>query len=661
MSRTLSLSLSLFSLAGLAACSEHGQTPDPFGVPISGGTMIISNDGQRAIVADPDRDRILTMDLASGSTINELALDPGDEPGRLVEDGAGRVHVALRRGGALVTLDQNGQLVSRRYACSEPRGVAYDGATDDVHVACAGGELVTFAAAGGDAPIRTLRLERDLRDVIVQGANLVVTKFRTAEILTVDPSGTIVSRVLPPTVQRSDFGLLGDGTAPPDSGSGTDPLPPSDGTGVIDAAASTAWRTIAMPDGRIVMTHQRKTRQTLDSETPGGYGGGCGEGPVEAGVTMMAPGAAPVAVHQIGNGALPVDIAASPAGDKIAMVVAGNRQVVVVGAAALDQPDTDDCQPPPPPPCEDEDGENCDCGQPTPGGPVDPNTDTPVPDGMGGGGLGVAGCGCQDQDFDGNCDDDPGDGNNERLGTPTSVAWMPNGDLAVFYPEAPAILIHAGGGVQATRRIDLPGKAAFDAGRSLFHTQTAIGLACASCHPEGRDDGQTWDFAAFGPRRTQSLAGHILERAPYHWTGEENSLPALMDDVFSSRMAGGFLTDRQKASLGPWLDRIPAPAPAIVDAAAAERGKAVFESAGCATCHNGDVMTNNALVNVNTGGNFKVPSLLGVGARPPYMHDGCAATLMDRFVTCGGGDAHGITSSLSQTELTDLVTYLDSL
>ena len=41
--------------------------------------------------------------------------------------------------------------------------------------------------------------------------------------------------------------------------------------------------------------------------------------------------------------------------------------------------------------------------------------------------------------------------------------------------------------------------------------------------------------------------------------------------------------------------------------------------------------------------------------------DGCAATLMDRFVTCGGGDAHGATSTLNSAQLTDLVTYLDSL
>jgi len=65
--------------------------------------------------------------------------------------------------------------------------------------------------------------------------------------------------------------------------------------------------------------------------------------------------------------------------------------------------------------------------------------------------------------------------------------------------------------------------------------------------------------------------------------------------------------------------------------------------------------------NVGTGGTFKVPSLVGVGARAPFLHDGCAATLMDRFTTCGGGDLHGKTSQLTPAQLSDLVAYLETL
>jgi hypothetical protein len=64
---------------------------------------------------------------------------------------------------------------------------------------------------------------------------------------------------------------------------------------------------------------------------------------------------------------------------------------------------------------------------------------------------------------------------------------------------------------------------------------------------------------------------------------------------------------------------------------------------------------------VGTAGIFQVPSLIGVAARAPYLHDGCAPTLLDRFGPCGGGDRHGFTSNLSQGDLGDLVAYLESL
>jgi DNA-binding beta-propeller fold protein YncE len=616
-----------------------GQTPEPFGVPITGGTLLVTSDGARAVVADPDRDRIVAVELATGKVLGELTLNPNDEPGRLVEDAAGRVHVALRRGGAIVTVDRAAQQLDRRPACAEPRGLAFDASADTIHVACAGGELVTFAAAGG-APVRELRLDRDLRDVIVQNDQLLVTRFRTAEILTLDRDGNIVNRVSPPTVERFDFGF---GTFPAEDGG-------RPGSGVIDAEASIAWRTIALADGSIVMSHQRKVKAMLDTEVPGGYGGDCGGGPVEDGITFMAPGQAPRAVGQIARAALPVDIAVSKAGDKIAVVAAGNRTVKVVPAAALGAPDEDRCEPPPPP---------CDgpIPEPFPDQPTDGGggTDTPVPFSF------TSEC-CRDDNRDGRCDDGDDEDDAARLGPPTSVAFAPNGDLVIFYPEANALIVRTQAGPLA-HKIALPGSRANDAGRNVFHAQTRIGLACASCHPEGREDGLVWNFAQFGPRRTQSLGGSLLERAPFHWIGDMRDLNHLMDDVFANRMSGGFLTQSQKTALGPWLDRIPAPAPRTVDQSAAARGKAIYDdpSVGCLGCHNGALLTNNQLVNVGTGGKFKTPSLLGVGDRAPFMHDGCAQTLMDRFTTCGNSNLHGNTSHLTSSQLADLVEYLESL
>ena len=71
--------------------------------------------------------------------------------------------------------------------------------------------------------------------------------------------------------------------------------------------------------------------------------------------------------------------------------------------------------------------------------------------------------------------------------------------------------------------------------------------------------------------------------------------------------------------------------------------------------------TNNRTVDVGTGEALQVPSLLGVGARGPWMHDGCASTLKERFDPACGGDAHGDTSRLDEEEIDSLVRFLASL
>ena len=84
-------------------------------------------------------------------------------------------------------------ITERKPVCPAPRGIAYESSTDRVHVACAGGELVSLPAAGGDA-VRTLRFDRDLRDVVVSNGRLLVSTFRKAEILVVGSDGTLLTR-----------------------------------------------------------------------------------------------------------------------------------------------------------------------------------------------------------------------------------------------------------------------------------------------------------------------------------------------------------------------------------------------------------------------------------------------------------------------------------
>jgi hypothetical protein len=103
------------------------------------------------------------------------------------------------------------------------------------------------------------------------------------------------------------------------------------------------------------------------------------------------------------------------------------------------------------------------------------------------------------------------------------------------------------------------------------------GIACASCHPEGHEDGQVWTFAGLGPRRTQSINGGISRTEPFHWSGDMNDFGKLAHDVFNSRMAGPSLTNEHVASLFRWIDKIPRlEAPPADDLAVVERGRALF-------------------------------------------------------------------------------------
>jgi cytochrome c peroxidase len=227
-------------------------------------------------------------------------------------------------------------------------------------------------------------------------------------------------------------------------------------------------------------------------------------------------------------------------------------------------------------------------------------------------------------------------------------------------PAALYIYQGLGGGVPLT--IPLSMSSVADRGHHLFHSDPGGGIACASCHPEGGDDGHTWDFQTSGPRRTLNLRGTLDGTAPYHWTGESKDMPNLIDDVFVGRMHGPMLSNQDMSALGSWLISIaPPPAKLITDMDSVIRGRGLFNgSAGCSACHNGPKLTNNATMDVGTGDRFQVPSLIGVGWHTPLLHNGCAHTIEERLTICATPQ-HGSTGALSKLQIADLVAYLDTL
>ncbi|MBP0620621.1 c-type cytochrome [Cupriavidus sp. LEh25] len=119
----------------------------------------------------------------------------------------------------------------------------------------------------------------------------------------------------------------------------------------------------------------------------------------------------------------------------------------------------------------------------------------------------------------------------------------------------------------------------------------------------------------------------------------------------------------------------PPPPAGSFDAAAALRGKMVFEGAGrCATCHSGPAFTdaNSRLhppsdsmaepespsyASRSATKEYRTTPLKGVWQHPPYFHDGSAATLSDVVTTYNTRQGLG----LSSQDIADLAEYLKSL
>lgn len=610
------------------------QTAEVTPPPVTGGTLLVTRDGAKVVVADPDRDRLHVVDIATATKAHTVELRPGDGPGRSVEGLDGTVYVTLRGPGEVATLDvATGAITARRRACAEPRGMAYDASLDALYVACASGELVTFAG-GSETPTATVRIEPDLRDVVLHGSRLFVSRFKTAELLEIDRAGAVLAKSTMPISESVSFD------------------PETESEIVSELQPGVAWRSTAAPDGTTVMVHQRALSGQVELEPPtpeqptsyGGGGGGGGPGCgaiVQTGVSIVDHAAGSIRTAAIAGAVLPVDIAVSETG-LIAIASAG------VADLGMPRPFVESLEP-------------------TPEG--DRPLDAP-PEGRGAslppsGAVSVfhtreiadttTRTFCRFSSFFTPLPEEP----------VVAVAFTP-GETPVLIAQArePATLYlsDATSGFGDLRTVQLDTSSRRDTGHDLFHRDTGAGIACASCHPEGGEDGHVWRFSGLGPRRTQALDIGLAGTAPFHWDGTLGGIDTLMEEVFVGRMGGARQSSERLEALQSWMFQIEAPEPMRAgDDPAVVRGRTAFAEAGCATCHGGPALTNNATMDVGTGGAFQVPSLVGIGYRAPFIHTGCAETLEDRFDPACGGDAHGAVEGLAETEVADLVAYLQSL
>ncbi len=209
-------------------------------------------------------------------------------------------------------------------------------------------------------------------------------------------------------------------------------------------------------------------------------------------------------------------------------------------------------------------------------------------------------------------------------------------------------------------------------GRGLFHSAgqrniSLDGRACASCHPDGRDDGFTWQTQE-GPRQTPILLGRLTnDTAPFGWLGDKDTLPNHFKRTIE-RLAGTGLKDSERDAIFAYINSLSPPkSKRAADDTRIAQGKAIFESTetGCSSCHLGEATTDGDRHDVKSAGEFEAehkfetPSLRFIAQSAPYFHDGRYGTLIQMIEHCDG--SMGSTKQLGVPEKASLAAYLETL
>lgn len=205
-------------------------------------------------------------------------------------------------------------------------------------------------------------------------------------------------------------------------------------------------------------------------------------------------------------------------------------------------------------------------------------------------------------------------------------------------------------------------------GRRLFFSATddrmagaGSGVSCSTCHADGRNDGLTWHTHAGeqGFRNTPSLVGGTSQNFPVTWAEGVESVSAEAEITSQTRMGGIGIASRDLENIQAFVDQQRLPYAPAGDAAAIARGADVFTAVGCDTCHSGAQFVDHLPHRVVDLA-VDTPTLRGIGATAPYLHDGSAGSLEAVLLVSDAG-LMGDTSSLSAAQKADLLAFLRSL
>jgi len=258
--------------------------------------------------------------------------------------------------------------------------------------------------------------------------------------------------------------------------------------------------------------------------------------------------------------------------------------------------------------------------------------------------------------------------------------------------------------VEALAANVLKGKELFyDAGSTRLNQEGY--MSCASCHLDGSQDGRIWDFTGSGEglRNTIDLRGRAgMAHGRLHWSANFDEVQDFEGQIRSLGEGIGLMSNSNfyqgtrahplglmKQGLSPDLDALaeyvvslnrvpdsPHRNPDGTLTASAIAGREVFNQMSCFACHGGTHFTDSGIGGFHNIGTIKpssgnrlgaelagidTPTLRGVWATAPYLHDGSAPTLRDVFTSANPTSVHGVVTGLSTTEISQLIAYLNQI
>ncbi|MFC1551255.1 cell surface protein [Candidatus Latescibacterota bacterium] len=196
--------------------------------------------------------------------------------------------------------------------------------------------------------------------------------------------------------------------------------------------------------------------------------------------------------------------------------------------------------------------------------------------------------------------------------------------------------------------------------------------SCASCHPDGRQDGLTWDLlndGAGNPKSTKSLLlSH--DTPPSMVTGiragAEIAVRAGIEHILFARRP-----EHEALAIDEYLKSMKkVPSPYLENGKLnkyAKRGRRIFKEAGCAECHPPPYYSDMKKYDVGTGWGegknieFDTPTLIEMWRTAPYLYDGRADTMYKVLRTYNRYELHGKTLNLNLYEINDLNEFILSL